>query len=164
DFNGDGWSDAVTANSGGGDASVLINDHAWIPLGAPSVSINDVTVTEGNTGSATATVTLTLSAAYGQPITVHYVTAAGSAAGGRGRDHPRGPDYPDIYGGGTRRPTSRTDRELRRQPQQPQQQRPRRRRAGGRHHPRQRAADLHHRRGAPGGQRERQEQYHRVRV
>jgi hypothetical protein len=82
DFDGDGWSDAATANSAGGDASVLINDHAWPPADAPSVSINDVTVTEGNTGSLSATFTLTLSAAYGQPVTVHFATADGSATAG----------------------------------------------------------------------------------
>jgi Calx-beta domain/FG-GAP-like repeat len=82
DFDGDGWLDAATANSLGGDVSVLINDRAWAPADAPSVSINNVTVTEGNTGSASATFTLTLSAAYGAPITVHFETANGSAAAG----------------------------------------------------------------------------------
>jgi hypothetical protein len=48
----------------------------------PSVSIDDVAVTEGNTGTTSATFTLTLSYAYGTPITVHYETADGSAAGG----------------------------------------------------------------------------------
>jgi hypothetical protein len=82
DFNGDGWPDAVTANSSEGNASVLINDQTWIPVDAPSVSVNDVTVTEGNTGSVSATFTLTLSAAYGQPVTVHFDTADGSATAG----------------------------------------------------------------------------------
>src|SRR5207248_1195007 len=82
DFNGDGWADAATANYNGGNASVLLNDHAWTPADAPTVGISDVTVTEGNTGSVTATFTLTLSAAYGQPVTVHYATADGSATAG----------------------------------------------------------------------------------
>jgi hypothetical protein len=82
DFNGDGWPDAAAANSGSNDVSVLTNDHTWPALNAPSVSINDVTVTEGNTGSVSATFTLTLSAAYGQPVTVHYATADGSATAG----------------------------------------------------------------------------------
>jgi Calx-beta domain/FG-GAP-like repeat len=86
DFNGDGWLDAATANNGGGDVSVLTNDHSWPtppPPPPPSVSINDpAAVTEGNTGSVNVTFTLTLSFAYGQPITVHYQTADNSAAAG----------------------------------------------------------------------------------
>lgn len=82
DFNRDGWLDAVTANSGGDSVSVLINDKSWLSPNAPSVTINNVTVTEGNTGSVNATFTLTLSSAYSTPITVHYETASGSAAAG----------------------------------------------------------------------------------
>src|SRR5207253_2370565 len=70
------------ANNSANNISVLTNDHAWPPADAPAVSINDVTVTEGNTGSVSATFTLTLSAAYGQPVTVHYATADGSATAG----------------------------------------------------------------------------------
>jgi hypothetical protein len=76
DFNGDGWLDAATINLLNSSVSVLIN-------APPSVSINDpVAVLEGNTGSRGVTFTLTLSFAYTQPITVHYATAAGSAAAG----------------------------------------------------------------------------------
>ena len=46
---------------------------------APSLSINDVTVTEGNSGSVNADFTLSLSAASGQTVTVNYATADGSA-------------------------------------------------------------------------------------
>jgi hypothetical protein len=82
DFNGDGWLDAVTANVGGNDVSVLINDHSWPPEGVPAVSISDVMVTEGNIGSVNATFTVSLSAAYGQPVTVAYATANGTATAG----------------------------------------------------------------------------------
>jgi hypothetical protein len=82
DFDGDGWADAATANYYGAGASVLLNDHSWTPADAPTVGVGDATVTEGNTGSAAATFTLTLSAAYGQPVTVHYATAAGTATAG----------------------------------------------------------------------------------
>src|SRR5205823_6275178 len=82
DFNGDGWSDVATADSNGDCTSVLINDHSWPAADAPSVSISDVTVTEGNTGSVSATLTLSLSAAYDQPVTVHYDTANGTATAG----------------------------------------------------------------------------------
>jgi hypothetical protein len=82
DFNGDGWADAAAPDYYGADVAVLVNDHAWPAANAPSVSINDVTVTEGNTGSVTATFTLTLTAASAQPVTVHYALADGSAAAG----------------------------------------------------------------------------------
>jgi CSLREA domain-containing protein len=45
----------------------------------PSLSINDVTVTEGNSGTVDATFTVTLSAASGQTVTVNYQTANGTA-------------------------------------------------------------------------------------
>lgn len=50
----------------------------------PRLSVADVTVTEGNTGSTAATFAVTLSAASGQPVTVNYATANGTAttAGG----------------------------------------------------------------------------------
>src|SRR5207249_2024128 len=78
DFNGYGWLDVATAPYVGNNVSVLINDHSW----PPAVTINDVSVTEGNTGTVSATFTVSLSAAYGQPVTVHYTTADGSATAG----------------------------------------------------------------------------------
>ena len=48
----------------------------------PSLSINDVIVTEGNSGTVTATFTVSLSAASGQTATVNYATADGSATAG----------------------------------------------------------------------------------
>ena len=45
----------------------------------PSLSINDVTVTEGNAGTVSAVFTVTLSAASGQTVTVNYATADGTA-------------------------------------------------------------------------------------
>jgi hypothetical protein len=49
---------------------------------APSLSVNDVSVTEGNAGTTTATFTVTLSAASGQALTFDWATAAGSATAG----------------------------------------------------------------------------------
>ena len=46
---------------------------------APSLSINDVSVTEGNSVTATAAFTVTLSAASGQTVSVNYATAPGTA-------------------------------------------------------------------------------------
>jgi hypothetical protein len=84
DFNGDGRLDAVVTNFHSGNVSVLLNDGAWPPLGAPSISINDVTVTEGNSGTTSANFTVSLSAAPTQTVSVHYATVDGSAttAGG----------------------------------------------------------------------------------
>ncbi len=45
----------------------------------PSLSINDVTVTEGNTGTVNATFTIGLNAASGRTVTVDYATANGTA-------------------------------------------------------------------------------------
>src|SRR5256885_9739723 len=48
----------------------------------PSISINDVSVAEGNTGTTNAVFTVTLSPASGQTVTVSYSTANGSATAG----------------------------------------------------------------------------------
>src|SRR5918994_718906 len=50
--------------------------------GLPALSVNDVTVTEGNAGTTTATFTISLSAASGQAVTVNWATTAGTAAAG----------------------------------------------------------------------------------
>ena len=47
--------------------------------GAPTLSINDVTVTEGNTGTTNAVFNVTLSSASGNTVTVDYATADGTA-------------------------------------------------------------------------------------
>ena len=56
-----------------GQGTITDNDSA------PSVSINDVTVTEGNSGTTAATFTATLSAASGFTVTVNYATADSTA-------------------------------------------------------------------------------------
>jgi Subtilase family/Calx-beta domain len=45
----------------------------------PSISINSIAVTEGNSGTSAATFTVSLSAAYFNPVSVNYAAAAGSA-------------------------------------------------------------------------------------
>jgi hypothetical protein len=57
--------------------ATIQNDDA-----VPGLSINDVSVIEGNSGTANATFTVTLSAASGLPVSVNYVTANGTAAAG----------------------------------------------------------------------------------
>jgi uncharacterized repeat protein (TIGR01451 family)/MYXO-CTERM domain-containing protein len=69
---------AVNAAIGDGQASGTITDDD----GAPSVSIADVSVVEGNAGLVQAVFTLSLSAASGLPITVEYATAGGTAVSG----------------------------------------------------------------------------------
>ncbi|HEY9882154.1 MAG TPA: glycoside hydrolase family 9 protein [Thermosynechococcaceae cyanobacterium] len=62
-------------------SSYLLNGS---PLGAPSLlpslSINDLKVTEGNTGTKSATFDVWLSQASSKPITVQYATANGTAS------------------------------------------------------------------------------------
>lgn len=52
----------------------------------PTLSINNVTVTEGNTGTTAAVFTVTLSAVSGQTVTVNYATANGTATS-QGNDY-----------------------------------------------------------------------------
>src|SRR5206468_540484 len=59
-----------------GVGTILDNDP-------PAISINNVAVTEGNSGTVSATFTLRLSSASGQTVSVHYATADGTAVAGR---------------------------------------------------------------------------------
>jgi hypothetical protein len=62
--------------SDGQGLGTIINDDM------PAASINDVTVTEGNTGTTNAVFTVSLSAAGGQTATINYATADGTALAG----------------------------------------------------------------------------------
>jgi hypothetical protein len=88
DFNGDGRVDAAATTLDSNTVSVLINDGAWLPLSSPSITVADVTVTEGNTGTVGATFTVSLSAASGQTVSVHYATADGTATAAGGDYQP----------------------------------------------------------------------------
>ena len=59
-----------------GTATILDNDPV------PNMSIGDVTVTEGDTGSVNAVFTVTLSTASGRTVTVEYATANNTATAG----------------------------------------------------------------------------------
>lgn len=59
----------------GQGVGTVVNDD---PL--PSLAINDVSLTEGNSGTTNAVFTVTLSAASGQTVTVNYASADGTAA------------------------------------------------------------------------------------
>ena len=84
DINGDGINDLIVgafhadANAFASGASyVLFGKAAGAPL--PALSINDVSVTEGASGTVAATFTVSLSAASSQSVTVQYATANGTA-------------------------------------------------------------------------------------
>lgn len=66
-----------TVTGGRLDISAMIGNA---PL--PSLSINDVSVTEGNSGTTTATFTVTLSTVSADTVTVNYSTADGTAVSG----------------------------------------------------------------------------------
>lgn len=68
-------SSAINATIADSQATcVILNDDS-----APSLSINDVSVSEGNSGTKNLTFTVSLSAPSGQAITVNYATADGTA-------------------------------------------------------------------------------------
>jgi probable HAF family extracellular repeat protein len=69
-------SDATNATISDAQGVGTINDDD----GAPSLSIGDVTVTEGHAGTTAATFTVTLLPASGQAVSVNYATADGTAA------------------------------------------------------------------------------------
>lgn len=92
DFDGDGFPDLAMIERFTSEEQavayhgehVALNDGNWTPPPPPppSMTISDATVTEGNTGTRAASFTVNLSAAYGQPVTVAYATANGSATAG----------------------------------------------------------------------------------
>jgi large repetitive protein len=71
-------SGAVNAFVADGDGLGTIEDNDT----APTLSINDVTLTEGNTGTKNATFTISLSAASGFPVSVSYASVDGTAEEG----------------------------------------------------------------------------------
>ncbi len=74
---------AVTASLSG-DQFVSVGQSAieYAGFSVPAVSINDITVAEGDSGISNATFTLTLSSASNQAVTVDYSTADGTATAG----------------------------------------------------------------------------------
>jgi CSLREA domain-containing protein len=65
-----------------GTGTILNDDNSPSPPATPSLSINDVQVTEGNAGSTNATFTVSLSAASSNTVLVDFFTAAGTATAG----------------------------------------------------------------------------------
>ncbi|MCZ8248770.1 Calx-beta domain-containing protein, partial [Microcystis sp. LE19-195.1E] len=92
DFNGDGQSDLATANRYGNNVSIFLNADPTpttatvtitdVSQPAISLTINDVTVTEGNSGTTNAVFTVSLSSAASTVVSVNYATANGTATAG----------------------------------------------------------------------------------
>lgn len=85
----------ITGVSGGNGATENGSQQVTVTItdddAVPSLSINDVSLTEGNSGSANLTFTVTLSPASGKSVTVNYATADGTASTG-------GTDYTSTSG------------------------------------------------------------------
>jgi hypothetical protein len=87
DFNGDGRPDeALTGTTSATTVTALFNDGIWDGSPPPppplTLRVGDVTVVEGNKGTALAVFLVTLSAPPAQPVTVQYATANGTATAG----------------------------------------------------------------------------------
>jgi hypothetical protein len=72
----------VTATDPAGTTSSFSNCALVQAFGVPSLSINDVSQAEGNSGTSNFAFTLSLSAAYSQPVSVNFATADGTATAG----------------------------------------------------------------------------------
>lgn len=86
-------SNAVNGSITDGEGQGTISDDD----ASPSLSIDDVTISEGNTGTTTATFTVTLSAASGRTVTVNHATVDGTATAG-GSASTGGEDYEPTSG------------------------------------------------------------------
>ncbi len=92
DFDGDGFPDLAmierfTSDEGAvvyRGVHVALNDGNWTlpPPPPPSMTVSDVTITEGNTGTVSAIFTVILSGAYDQTVTVNFASADGTASAG----------------------------------------------------------------------------------
>jgi len=73
-----GWSGCDVVEGSLCDVVMSTNRTATANFALPTLTINDVTVLEGNSGSSNATFTVSLSKAVGQQVTVKYATADGT--------------------------------------------------------------------------------------
>jgi probable HAF family extracellular repeat protein len=71
--------EAVAINNAG---QIVSGNYLLTPVSGPQITISDVTITEGNTGTRAATFSVTLSEASSQPVSIAYATADGTATGG----------------------------------------------------------------------------------
>jgi hypothetical protein len=82
DFDPSSGTHYLASTSSWKDAFVSKLVQIELPPQPPALSINDVVITEGNTGAKTATFTVTRSGDLSQSVTVDYATADGSAKAG----------------------------------------------------------------------------------
>ncbi|NQT85807.1 lamin tail domain-containing protein [bacterium] len=75
---------AVTSHNDGAIATAVIDNVEVRAIDAPVVSIDDVSVAEGDSGTVEAAFTVTLSRAASMPVSVAYATADGAATTGEG--------------------------------------------------------------------------------
>ncbi len=83
-INGNGGDDTVIGGTGsdslnGSAGNDLVYDADFVPVTLPTLSVNDITIDEGNAGTSNATFTITLSQASAIPVTVSYATVNGTA-------------------------------------------------------------------------------------
>jgi hypothetical protein len=98
DFNSDGKPDLAVANQGGNSTptvtpttiSVILNSCSAPARALPSLSIDDVTLAEGDSGTTSATFNVTLSAASSKTVAVSFYTA--------GQDAVKDVDYKSTSG------------------------------------------------------------------
>jgi large repetitive protein len=83
------------ATIGDGSGLATVSDDDPVPV----LSVNDISVTEGNTGTATATFTVSLSAASGKAVTFDWTTNPGTATAGT--DYVAASGSPTIAAGAT---------------------------------------------------------------
>ena len=77
------WDESFVVNISSAEAPVADSQgFASIADDEPQASLGDATVTEGNTGSTSATFSVTLSRAYDQAVSIQYSTVDGSAVAG----------------------------------------------------------------------------------
>jgi len=79
DLTGDGKPELAVADYYAKSVIIAANDGEWHPL--PTISITDVSVSEGNSGTVNAVFTVSLVGEHGN-VSVNYATGGGSAAAG----------------------------------------------------------------------------------
>jgi hypothetical protein len=83
DYGFDSWSDGgAQSHNVVAPATPSVLTAVFHPTPPPSLTVSDVTVTEGDSGSVDAVFTVTLSAPSGKAVMVSYATARGSAREG----------------------------------------------------------------------------------
>ena len=94
DFNNDGKDDALISNPSGNNVALLLNNFI---SSLPCLSINDVTVTESDSGTVDATFTVTMSRPSEETVRVNYFLTPGSLS----FDQPlstKGADFESVSG------------------------------------------------------------------